>query len=404
MRLLFAASTAALAFGGRNGSNGHAPSAQALLPLFFHSNYRFESPPPGFRVVSSWWWDRHLAEARVEHSKYKRMIPYRGRTRKPLPIQFATPHQWQWVVESARSANLSSQLRLPPEAPWLFLDTDIIMQCSAAEFIARWRAFDSPLVVGAETLWSPKHDWARNPYPEVPSKLRYPNSGAIMGTAAAYEQVARVQESFPRFPCCPMVYRGVHSPWCYVEAQHCTQAALQNESVSYALDSNASLFLQLNSINETEELEQLPSGRYRFRRTGTVPCVLHFNGAGDGPALFRMVAMAERSPPSSYVPLWERWLNLTKRDRAEAEQARAELEASRHAGRHAGAHVGAHAGGNLRPAGGKRAERPVSFAAARNRARREQAGQLGAIPLEERSPAHVGRRERLSCEGVQSGG
>jgi hypothetical protein len=54
---------------------------------------------------------------------------------------------------------------------------------------ARLAAFNSPLIVGAEFKWFPKRDAARNPWPPVVSRLRYPNSGLLLGSRAGFRQL-----------------------------------------------------------------------------------------------------------------------------------------------------------------------------------------------------------------------
>ena len=69
---------------------------------------------------------------------------------------------------------------------------------------------------------------------------------------------------------------------CHIDDQHCLQAALQLPSphaVDYALDSNASLFLNLYGVPD-EHLVRSSEGRCMYTPTGTMPCVLH--GAGKG--------------------------------------------------------------------------------------------------------------------------
>jgi hypothetical protein len=73
-----------------------------------------------------------------------------------------------------------------------------------------------------------------------------------------------------------------------------------SDLVDYKLDHNTTLFLSLHKMNMSD-LEQLPNGKFMFRRTGTVPCVLHTNGAGSKSPL--LAELARRAPPSSYIPL-----------------------------------------------------------------------------------------------------
>ena len=288
----------------------------APLSVFFHTNYKVHPPPADLAVTSSWYWDKHLAEAMADRARLGLThVPLRGRRAKPLPVQFATPYQWRWIAEAAQAGQ--------PE-PFLFLDTDIVVQCSADELRRRWEAFDAPLVVGAEKSWSPSQaaDRRNDPWPKT-GLFRYPNSGAVMGMRSEFERVRQIQSGFPRFPCCPRLARGAWTAadgWCYQEAQHCTQAALQNgtvdaatgtftPSVRYALDVNASLFLQLNYGGPRDHSAELADvslrasdGKWVSRTTGTAPCILHTNGAGSTSTL--LASLARRSPASAYIPNW----------------------------------------------------------------------------------------------------
>ena len=111
------------------------------------------------------------------------------------------------------------------------VDTDIVVQCSAAEVLRRFEAAATPLLVGAEHGWWPNHDpvKGRNPYPDNPAggPLRYPNSGMLLGTRAGFERLVAQISRPARYPCCPRVYRGEESHECWIDDQACLLAALQ---------------------------------------------------------------------------------------------------------------------------------------------------------------------------------
>mmetsp|Transcript_13458 Transcript_13458/g.34490 ORF Transcript_13458/g.34490 Transcript_13458/m.34490 type:complete len:376 (-) Transcript_13458:38-1165(-) len=275
------------------------------LSIFYHTNFKLSTEAPAdLRITTSWFWNEHFQEARAELRRIGLAhVPFRLRAQKPMPVQFAIPHQWTSVLASANEGQAE---------PFVLLDTDTVVQCTAKEFLQRWQAFASPLVIGTEMFWKPRPDYHNDPWPFTPSMLRYPNSGVVMGTRESFELIRDIQRlSFPQFPCCPRVVRGVATSWCYVEAQHCMQSALQNgtfdpltkafvPSVDYKLDHNASLFLSLHGM-AMDDLEQLPDGRFLSRRTGQVPCVLHTNGAGSRSSI--LAELARRAPSSSYIPL-----------------------------------------------------------------------------------------------------
>jgi len=127
--------------------------------------------------------------------------------------------------------------RAPP--PYLLADTDVIFQCSAAEIRARFERLGSPLVIGAEFAWFPKRDYAHDPWPaprfaprhelkggthHPQSGLRYPNSGLLIGSAAGLASLSAAFRNISRYPCCPRYHRGVPTPWCHIDDQHCLQA------------------------------------------------------------------------------------------------------------------------------------------------------------------------------------
>ena len=52
--------------------------------------------------------------------------------------------------------------------------------------------------------------------------------------------------------------------------------------VEYALDVNATLFLNMFDVLVDKDITQLEDGRFMYLPTGTTPCVLHFNGKSKG--------------------------------------------------------------------------------------------------------------------------
>lgn len=214
----------------------------------------------------------------------------------PFHAKFAGLQGWkyQWLASETASAAHAE--------PWLLLDTDVVVQCSGAEIRERFDRFGVPLVVGAEFNWWPKRDklaLARgaDPWPpQPPPHLRYPNSGLLAGTRAGYAQLeAAFKASSPRYPCCPKMHNGSASAKCHIDDQHCLQTALllSGALVRYALDSRASLFLNLNGVAPTQ-LVKGADGRCVYAPTGTTPCVFHSNGKAAKP-LMRHVFACKRA-------------------------------------------------------------------------------------------------------------
>ena len=197
--------------------------------------------------------------------------------------------KYQWLFSKATNE---------PE-PWLLADTDVVVQCSAQEMRERFASFRSPLVIGAEFKWFPKRDYARNPWPPVPSGLRYPNSGLLMGSRAGFAQLRAAFDTMGRYPCCHTHYNGSVSARCHIDDQHCLQSALQQRDtppVAYALDGTASLFLNLFGVKKEELVQR--DGRCVYTPTNVAPCVLHSNGKLGK---LMMGAVLKCAPASAWV-------------------------------------------------------------------------------------------------------
>ena len=196
----------------------------------------------------------------------------------PFHARFAA-HQafkYQWL------ASLAHGFAGPPPfvEPWLLMDTDTIVQCSATELRERFAALSSPLVIGGEFQWWPKRDRQHDPWkPQPPPGIRYPNSGMVMGTQQGFAALERAFQAMPRYPCCAKFAKGKPTGQCHIDDQHCLQSALMlndERALPWTLDTNASLFLNLLGINDND-LERR-DGRCFYKPTGRAPCVLHSNG------------------------------------------------------------------------------------------------------------------------------
>ena len=125
-----------------------------------------------------------------------------------------------------------------------------------------------------------------------------------MGTPAGFKQLWDVMRSLPNFPCCSFAgsnyiaqptsqearhRAAVHNVSCLVDDQACLHAALQSGKVDFMLDVNASFVLNMHVIRNYPERLARIANRIAYLRTASVPCVLHFNGAGK-PKLPTIVA------------------------------------------------------------------------------------------------------------------
>ena len=285
------------------------------LSVFLHTNYDVRPPPEHMQIeiTQGFWWNNAAhynasvfeARALTKLRNGSPSTPFLGRRPRKLHIQFALTHRTEWMLEVDRGQ---------PE-PWVVLDTDVIMQCSAEEFRRRFDTFNSPLVVSATKRWAPVpmprlERWGRNPWPKSSIGFRYPNSGTLAGTRAAFRLLRQLERKLPHYPCCPSVSNGTfYSPTtrptypdtlaCLTEQQHCLQAVLQLGGVQYVVDTNASLFLTLASVRY-DELAPGPDGRLVFKPTGVAPCVLHFDSDGTSGNLSQN---AWRAPPWAWAPL-----------------------------------------------------------------------------------------------------
>ena len=203
-------------------------SADDPVHAFFHTNRGVREPPAHANLVAhtGWWADSH------DMRQYElRTTTLFKRDEFPYHAKFAGLQGWkyQWL-EGATTASASRSdegfsFHSIPE-PWLLLDTDVVVQCSAAEIRERFSRFGAPLVVGAEFQWWPKRDkvalargadpWA----PQPPPSLRYPNSGLLAGTRFGFRQLEHAfRESSPRYPCCPKLHNGSASRKCHIDDQ-----------------------------------------------------------------------------------------------------------------------------------------------------------------------------------------
>ena len=73
---------------------------------------------------------------------------------------------------------------------------------------------------------------------------------------------------------------------CHIDDQHCLQSALllSTSPVEYALDANASLFLNLNGMPPSQ-IVRGADGRCVYTPTGVAPCVFHSNGKAAKPLM-----------------------------------------------------------------------------------------------------------------------
>ena len=255
---------------------------------FFHTNRPISSPSfDDLAAHTGWWADTHnMREYEVRTTKLFKRDEF------PYHAKFAGLQGWkyQWLAASTARAAVN------PTAfaePWLLMDTDTVVQCSGAELRERFLKFGKPLVIGAEFNWWPKRDklaLARgaDPWPvQPPPFLRYPNSGLLAGTRDGFQQLeAAFKSSSPRYPCCPRLHNGTRMNKCHIDDQHCLQSALllSTSPVEYALDANASLFLNLNGVPPSQ-IVRGADGRCVYTPTGVAPCVFHSNGKAAKPLM-----------------------------------------------------------------------------------------------------------------------
>ena len=155
------------------------------MRVFVHTNASLLAPAAasrlGFELLSGWWPSSHNAE----------LVPVRKRwhSRATPKWMIEQSYKWPWVVEQLVAASTALSARDRHHMPVLLADTDIIVQCTAEEMIARYKQFHTPLVASAERLFVPRpgglpknEDPSWHPFPYRPaSAQRYPNSGLIMG-------------------------------------------------------------------------------------------------------------------------------------------------------------------------------------------------------------------------------
>lgn len=259
------------------------------LPLFMHTNRATQPPPRSshFDLRTGWWSDRHNISFRKGKG-----------THGPWGAGgVAFLFKYDWMLETAGALPVSGPHdAVPVTDPWMLVDTDTVFQCGAAELRRRFAHFGTPLVYGAERNCYPScKGRARSVYPPVPTQLRYPNTGGIMGTRAGFELVHKLLHTkMPQFPCChELSDQGeVSSSTCLVEEQGCIQRLIQSGSlrlgVDVALDSNASLFLNLHQLPSSLLVAE-QDGTLRYGAGGHKPCVLHTN-SNAGKAMYPQIA------------------------------------------------------------------------------------------------------------------
>ena len=263
------------------------------LPIFFHSN-RPTRPPPkgsGFEPYQGHWTEQHT----VDFKRTKTMVKTPGSKYKWLQ-----GYKFHFLFDVASTSRRFGYVGLSNasslgEEPWLMVDADAVVQCSALELKRRWRSLGKPLVISAEKLWYPTPNTLYK-YPAAASGFQYPNTGCMMGTPAAFAHVVRLFDlMFPSFPCCHLVRNGrpgrnVTKRACVLDDQGCMQQVIQaghlvrdrSGAIPFqddlaVLDTNTSLFLNLDGVMK-DELVSLPDGRFMHKPTGAIPCVVHANG------------------------------------------------------------------------------------------------------------------------------
>ena len=290
----------------------------SAVHAFFHTNRRLRPPPASTELVhhSGWWPDSHNMhpfEKGHKQSRFKREeFPYHAR----FAAHQAFKYQWlAGLTGLARPSTEAARLGAIPSGganfpePWLLLDTDVIIQCSAAELRERFARLGSPLVIGGEFQWWPKRDKTFDPWsPQPPPYIRYPNSGMLAGTRAGFAALEASFQAMPRYPCCAKFSKGKSTGTCHIDDQHCLQSALllsRNASHSAAtdppalewtIDANASLFLNLLGVSDAELVRR--NGRCVYTATGTSPCVMHSNGKMAKP---KMAHVFRCMPESAWV-------------------------------------------------------------------------------------------------------
>jgi hypothetical protein len=299
------------------------------LHAFFHTNRRVSSPSSELSIAAhtGWWASSHnmkvsrLRGSVAFHNKQSYRVPIHNppstiyhRTRLcALNIHSAPPPRPSQPFEKGTRESRYRREEFPYHSrfashqafkyqwlaaineksrwaePWLLMDTDTVVQCSAAELRERFARFHSPLVVGGEFQWWPKRDKTFDPWPAQSSGITYPNSGMLMGTRDGYAALERAFQAMPRYPCCAKIVGGRASSRCHIDDQHCLQTALLlGSGVKWAIDANASLFLNLMGV-DTEQLVRR-DGRCFYTRTGQAPCVIHSNGKAAKPLMAHVFA------------------------------------------------------------------------------------------------------------------
>jgi len=188
------------------------------MEVLFHTNRGVApSDDTGFRAVAGWW-----------GANVTNILGHWPVTGRYLRTNATRKLKHKWNLP--QSLKYAWALNASSADEWLLVDTDTIFQCSADEIRARFAKLHAPLVVGTERWWFPQprlsrgRAW-RDPFGTAcrSSKLKYPNSGMLMGTRKGFATLLRALHRQPGYPCC--------STWspaeeCFVDDQACLQAAL----------------------------------------------------------------------------------------------------------------------------------------------------------------------------------
>ena len=289
------------------------PTERSALTVFLHTNLSVANGTPlaNARTITGWA-GSSLHAAAIEAMRARLLHQTR------VPLNLDQSFKYKWLVDAAQQQQRAVE-------PWMLTDTDVIVQCDASEVARRFAEFGVPLVVAAERWLFPQpmpygslsRELIVRTFGRYPAtRMRYPNSGVLIGSSAGFEMLWRKLQSLPGFPCCR--WWPAASGQCIVDDQGCLQAALQQlrRGVDYELDRAATLFLSMYMVKHFE-FNVSSDGRVRFlasaSRSGTHqasgsggsnrsrsddPCILHFNGIKG----HQRLALAARASGATWVP------------------------------------------------------------------------------------------------------
>ena len=178
-----------------------AAALEAKIDVYLHTNGDWRKPPrdaSGFRVHNGWYKHANISALRNQFDCCLR-----------APWNLNAVYKYDWMLQESVTARSGD-----PHWLGLLMDTDVLIQCSAAELRHRFERLKIPLVIGGERRWFPIPRKARDPFgPSLNFSWRdryemrhtrqyYPNSGLLMGTAEGFEMLGRAVHATPRFPCC----------------------------------------------------------------------------------------------------------------------------------------------------------------------------------------------------------